>query len=116
MKLGKMTLDPRPKQLLGKLLITKVESSIVLVDDPTKGVSKFVLVESVGSDVDGIVPGNLVLPRVVNNVWLKGGRVHYALVSLDDVYVVVRDPDLSQFVDREGKPILPDGTSGEAAA
>jgi len=109
MKLDKMTLEPRPRQILGKLLLTKkLESVIVLIDDPTKGVSKFVLVEAAGTDVekDGIRPGDLVLPRMINNVWFKGGSVHYALVALDDVCVIVRDPDLTQLLDKEGKPLV----------
>lgn len=120
MKLGTMTLDPMPKDIIGKILITKKEASrIVLPDDPTKGVSKFVLVEAVGADIKEIKPGDLVLPEFINNVWLRGGKMHIALVSIDKVRLVVRDPDLNDFVDKDGKPFEPAGSEpadDEAAA
>jgi hypothetical protein len=103
-----MKLLPQPNQVLGRIAITKTQSDIIVSTDPTKGVSKFLFVESVGEEVKGIRPGDFVLPRIINNIWLRGGRLHRGVVPIDEIVCTVRDVPLSDFVDKDGKPFVAD--------
>jgi len=101
-----MRFEPMGKQVFGRLLITRVSEHIV-ASDPTKGVSKFVLLEEVGADAAtaGYKIGDLVLPRRVDNVYLKGGSFHRVVLSIDDIVCRVHEIPLSEFVDINGKAI-----------
>lgn len=99
-----MKLDPRPNQILGKIVITKSDSPIVS-PDPTANVSKFVVVEAVGANVEGVERGDYVLPRSLAKMFLKGGRYRRVVVPDEEVFVTARDIPLSEFFDETGEPI-----------
>lgn len=103
-----MKLEPLKKQMIGRLVLTKrEEGNIILAEDPTKGVSKFVLLEAVSpeAEAEGHQIGDFVLPKFVNNIFLKGGRYHRVVVSTDDVVARVRGTPLSEFTDNAGNPL-----------
>ncbi len=110
-----MKLVPLKKQIIGRLIITKTSESII-APDPNTGVSKFVYVEAVSpeAEAEGYKVGDIVMPRHVGNIFLRGGRFHRVVFSIDDAICCVRDVPLTEFVDGAGKPV--EAIKEEAAA
>lgn len=101
-----MKLNPRPNNVLGKIVISKSDSPIIS-PDPTADVSKFVVVEAVGAKVEGIERGDYVLPKSLAKMFLKGGKFRRVVVPVDEILVTASDIPLSEFFDESGvNPIL----------
>lgn len=101
-----MRLEPINKRVIGRIIITRVSSTII-ASDPTKNVTKFVLVEAVSPEAEaaGYKPGDIILPRQVESIFLKGGLYHRATCSIDEIVCKVHDVPLNEFVDKDGKPV-----------
>ena len=101
-----MTLEPLKNWVIGRIAITRTSTTIV-VADVTKNVSKFVLLDEVSPEAEkaGFKRGDLVLPKAMNNVFLKGGTYHRVTFPADEIICRVRDVPLSEFVGSDGKPI-----------
>jgi hypothetical protein len=101
-------LEPLHDQVIGRLVITRPSSTIILTD-LTENVSKFVLIETVSQAAAeaGYRPGDLVMPRAVGNIFLKGGNYHRVVFSIKDSVCRVRDVPLSEFVDSNGAEVVP---------
>jgi hypothetical protein len=99
--------NPANKCVVGQVLITKRKpSEIKLQEDVTKNVTKFILVEEVSPEAEaaGYAPGDLVLPRAMEHIFLKGGEMFRASCSID---VVISKPtgwSLDDFMDWRGRP------------
>lgn len=100
-----MRLEPRGKQVIGRIAISQISTSIA-APDPTKGVTKFVMLEEVSpaAEAEGYRVGDLVLPRAINSIFLRGGAFHRAVFSFEEILCVVRDLPLNTLVDVDGKP------------
>lgn len=87
-----MKLTPKRDQLVGRLLITKLASAIV-APDPTKNVTKMLLVQAVGEDAAaaGYEPGDIVVPTSLGNMHLRGGTLLVTFCAVKDVLFKVED-------------------------
>lgn len=101
-----MKLEPLRGWMIGRIAITKTSDTIVTVD-VNKGVTKFALIEAVSAEAKaaGFAPGDLVMAKVMHNVFLNGGRFHRVTFPLDEAICVVRDVPLSDFVGSDGKSL-----------
>jgi len=89
---------PRRSQILGRIVIKRVLSSIVRPDE-TRNTTKFVLVDAVGKDVSAdIVVGSVVLPVQIQNIVLDGGVRFRPILDDKDVRLIVTDVPLEEFV------------------
>lgn len=102
-----MKLIPKRDQLLGRLLITKLESPIV-VPDATKGVTKMILVTAVGEDAaaEGYRAGDLVIPRSIGTMPLRGGSQYTHFCDRKDVLFLVEGASPEDFVDGDGRTAI----------
>ncbi len=98
-----MKLVPKRDQILGRLLITKLASTIV-APDATRGVTKVLLVLAVGADAaeEGYKPGDLVIPRALGNMPLRGGSLYVYYCDRKEVLFTVEDASPGDFVDSNG--------------
>jgi hypothetical protein len=101
-----MKLEPLNGWVIGRVAITKASSTIVLAD-VTKNVTKFALLEEVSPEAEraGFKPGDLVMAKVMHNIFLKGGGYHRVTFPLDEAVCRVRDVPLSEFLGSDGKPL-----------
>lgn len=100
-------LEPLKNWVIGRIAITKASETIV-ISDVSRGVSKFILIDEVSEEAEkaGFKPGQLVLPRAMNNIFLKGGSYHRATCSIDELVCRVRGGvSLDEFVGTDGKPL-----------
>lgn len=109
-----MRLVPKRDQVIGRVAITKLSERII-APDATKNVTKFVLLEEISPEAEakGYKQGDLVLPRAMNSIFLKGGAYHRVVFSIDEIVCVVHDLPLDDLVDVYGNPI---SLKAEAAA
>jgi hypothetical protein len=91
-------LIPRHNQVIGRIVIKRVLSSIVRPDE-TKGTTKFVLVDAVGpgAAAAGVRVGAVVLPKMMSNIVLDGGVIFRPLVDEENIAATLTDLDLSEF-------------------
>jgi hypothetical protein len=101
-----MRLEPKRDQVIGRVAITKLSERII-APDATKNVTKFVLLEEISPEAEakGYRRGDLVLPRAINSIFLKGGAYHRAVFSIDEILCVVHDLSFEDLVDVYGNPI-----------
>jgi hypothetical protein len=109
-----MKLEPRQNWVIGRVAITRVSDTIVAAD-PTRGVTKFALLEevSVGAASAGLKPGDLVIAKTMQNIFLKGGSYHRVTFPEDEVICVARDVSLDELIGSDGHPL---GTAEAQAA
>ena len=70
-----MKFEPQDDQIIGRMLIKKVRSSIIRPDE-TKNTTKFVLVDAVGIGVKGIKVGDVIVPKALGQIVLDQGTVY----------------------------------------
>lgn len=104
-----MKFAPRRSRIIGRMVIRKSESKIILVDE-TK-VTKFVLIDAIGPDAaeKGLKVGDVVLPIEIRNIVLDGGKSFRPIMEEENVAFVItgmRLDDLSVQVD-SGKQFVP---------
>ena len=92
--------------MIGRIAITKMPG-LIQAPDPTKGVTKFALIESVSDKAHaaGFRVGDLVMAKTMHNLFLKGGTLHRVTFPVDEAVCIVRDVPLSEFVSSDGKPL-----------
>jgi hypothetical protein len=85
--------EPRPHQAVGRVVLRTVASSTIVRPDESKGTTKFMLLDAVGSDFEkeGFRVGDIVVPQKVSSVVMEGGASFRAILDLDDILVTVRD-------------------------
>jgi hypothetical protein len=90
--------------MIGRLLLTKLQS-VILAPDPTKGVTKLILVLGVGADAEaaGFKVGDVVVPRSIGNIFLHGGTKHIAFCETNDVLFTVEGLSPEDVIDGNGK-------------
>lgn len=100
-----MRFEPKGQQIIGRLAITKMSGKIVAPDEASK-VSRFVMIDELSEAAlaAGYKRGDLVLPRVVNNLFLRGGTFHRAVVSIEEILCIVHDVPVDELIDVNGKP------------
>lgn len=103
-----MKLEPKKDWMIGRLVVTKPSSTILLADY-SKHVSKFILVEAVseGARAAGFDVGQLVMPTHMQSIFLRGGAYHRVSCSIENVLCVVYDEPLTEFMNQDGSPVLP---------
>lgn len=86
-----MKFIPRHNEIIGRMLIMKSESKIIL-SDPTK-VTKFVLVDAVGPDAlaKGIKPGDIIVPKELGHFVLDRGTFYRPRVQEEHAVSHVTD-------------------------
>ena len=101
---GEMRFIPQRNQILGtRVEITTTVSGIVLPDQQDMKASIFVLIESVGPDVRGYKPGDIVLPYKSNQIFLRGGY-HRLILEDKEVLAVAENLPLDR-LSVGGKPL-----------
>lgn len=88
-----MKFTPRYAHIIGRMVIQKDAS--LIVRDQTK-VSKFVIVDAVGDGVNGIKPGDMVLPVMLGNIILNDGFRPY--LEEKNIAFLVTDVSLSDLL------------------
>jgi hypothetical protein len=90
-------LIPRGNQIIGRVVIKRVFSTIIRVDE-TKETTKFVLVDAVGPDAaaKGFKVGDIVLPTQMSNIKLDGGAFFRPLVNADYVAAYLTDVNVEE--------------------
>lgn len=93
-----MKLSPRHSRIVGRMVIAKSESTIILVDE-TK-VTKFILIDAVGDEAAsyGIKVGDVVLPTALANIVINGGRSFRPVLEEKDIAFLVTDVTLDELV------------------
>ena len=101
---GEIRFIPQRNQILGtQVEITTTVSGIVLPDQQGMKASIFVLIESVGPDVRGYKPGDIVLPYKSNQIFLRGGY-HRLILEDKEVLAVAENLPLDR-LSVGGKPL-----------
>lgn len=87
-----MKLIPRGKQVIGRMVIKRVLSSIVRPDE-TRRTTKFMLVDAVGPDAaaKGVRVGDVVLTTTFSNISLDGGVYLRPIVDEDSIAATLTD-------------------------
>jgi hypothetical protein len=69
-----MKLEPRNNQIIGRIVIRRAFSSIVRPDQ-TKDITKFILVDAVGSGAaaKGVKIGDVIVPMAIGKIMLDDG-------------------------------------------
>jgi hypothetical protein len=99
-------LIPKRNQVVGHVVdINATKSGIALPDTQMKGVTIFVQIESVGSDVKDYKEGDIVLPHHINHVFLRGGTFHRVIFKDEEILGVIEDVSLDQMT-IDGKPAV----------
>jgi len=64
---------PRRNQVIGRVVIRRTLTSIVLVDESK--VTKFILIDAVGEEAaaNGVKVGDVIVPLTINNIMLNNG-------------------------------------------
>lgn len=69
-----MIIRPKRNQVLGRPAeVRKSEGGLLLPDSQHKNTTVFVIVEAVGPEVRDCKEGDIVIPRHVNHIFLRGG-------------------------------------------
>ena len=99
-----MRLEPVNKWIIGRALVPKASSAIVLPGALSKGVTRCYLVTEVSAEVVGYRPGDLLIAKHVWDITMKG---HKVVFTPDEIICRVKDASLDEFVDLENKPVDP---------
>ena len=104
-----MKFFPRHGQIIGRMMIRKSESTIILTNEAQ--VTKFLLVDAVGPDARaaGIKVGDLVVVTALKNIVLDAGAVYLPMSEEKDVALIVTDLPLDALLVQTagGKKFVP---------
>lgn len=100
-----MRLEPVNKWIIAHAAIVK-KSSIIILPDASKGVSRCYLVESVSPEAAaaGYAPGQFLVARSVYDMFFKGGACHRVVLLIEEVITRVHDVTPADFTSVDGKP------------
>jgi len=100
-----MKLTPKKHQVVGRIVdFTMTKGGIVMPDTQMKGVTVFVLLDAVGSEVTDYKPGDVVLPHHINHVYLRGGSFHRVIFEDKDILATIEDLPMD-LISIDGKPV-----------
>lgn len=87
-----MKFEPRYGQAVGRIVIRRPTSTILRAD-PTKGTTKYLLLDAVGPDCEarGLKVGDVVVPIKINSVVIDNGTAFRPFVEEKEVALIVRD-------------------------
>jgi len=85
-------LTPRRNQVIGRIVIKRVLSTIVRPDE-TKDTTKFILIDAVGPDAHdkGLRVGTIILPTAMSVINLDGGVVRRPMVDEDHIAAILTE-------------------------
>jgi len=87
----KIKIIPQSDLIQGRTVdVVKSEGGLALpdLDSRTRGVTIFVLIDSVGPMVTKYRPGQIVLPHNMNHIFVRGG-FHRVILKEDEVWGIV---------------------------
>jgi hypothetical protein len=98
-------LEPLNKWIIAHAAIVK-KSSVIILPDAAKGVSRCYLVETVSPEAAaaGYAPGDFLIAKGVYDMFFKGGACHRVVLLIDEVICRVRDVTINDFTSIDGKP------------
>ena len=87
-----MKLEPRRGQAVGRVVVRPTTSTILRPDE-TSGITKYLLLDAVGPDLEakGLKAGDIVVPVKINSIVMDGGVIFIPFVQEENVALVVRD-------------------------
>ncbi len=104
-----MKFAPRRSQIIGRMLIEKTQSTIILVNEAQ--VTKYLLVDAVGVEAAaiGIKVGDIVVPKALGNMVLKNGTIYSPWLEEKDIGVFAKEWTLDEFLvqTNSGKQFVP---------
>lgn len=93
-----MKIVPKYGQVMGRVAdLARTKSGIEMPNMGPKGVTIFVLIDSVGPDVKDYKPGDVVLPHHINHIVLRGGQYHRVIFDQKEILCTMEDVPLDQF-------------------
>ena len=91
-----MHLDPKGKWIVGRIVdIEQSKGGLTLATSEIKNVTVFLLVDKIGPDVKNAQPGDVILYKAMNHVFLRDGT-HWAVVLDDEENVIAKVMDLDE--------------------
>jgi hypothetical protein len=93
-----MKFSPRGNMIMGRMVIRKSESLIILTDQAK--VTKFILVDGVGPDAaaKGIRIGDLVIASALGNIVMDRGTVYLPVCEEKNIVFFVEDVEMDQLL------------------
>lgn len=93
-----MKFSPRGNMIMGRMVIRKTESLIILSDQAK--VTKFILVDAVGLDAaaKGIKVGDLVIASALGNIVMDRGTVYLPICEEKNIVFFVEDVERDQLL------------------
>jgi hypothetical protein len=93
-----MKFSPRGNMIMGRMVIRKSESLIILTDQAK--VTKFILVDGVGPDAaaKGIQIGDLVIASALSNIVMDRGTVYLPVCEEKNIVFFVEDVEMDQLL------------------
>jgi hypothetical protein len=84
--------EPRRGQAVGRIVIRPTNSSIIRPDE-TKGLTKFMLVDAVGPDLEakGLKVGDIVMPTSISGIMMQNGASFRPMANDENIALVIRD-------------------------
>jgi len=104
---------PQGTQIVGlQAQLTKSGGGLHLAVSEQQKESVLVVIESVGPDVVGYKPNDLVLPHHMNHAYFRGGVGHRVMFDQKEILAVITDVPLDQL---EIKGTSQNGTASSSA-
>lgn len=93
-----LELEARYSQVIGRVLIKRILTSIVRPDE-TKNTTKFILIDAVGpgAEANGLRVGQVVIPILMTGISLDGGVSYRPILEDKDIRIFVRNANLADF-------------------
>ena len=73
------------------------KGGIILANPDAKGVTVFVLVDAIGPDVKRCKVGDIVVPKHMSHIYLRGGQNHRVVFADEVVLIAIEDLPRDQF-------------------
>jgi|HubBroStandDraft_2_1064218.scaffolds.fasta_scaffold02019_9 hypothetical protein len=87
-----MKFEPRRGQAVGRIVVRPVSSSILRPDE-TKNLTKFVLIDAVGPDLEakGVKVGDIVMPTAISGIVMENGASFRPMAEETNIALIIRD-------------------------
>ena len=87
-----MKFEPRRGQAVGRIVVRPTHSSILRPDE-TKNLTKFILLDAVGPDLEakGLKVGDIVMPTAISGIMMDNGASFRPMASDENIALVIRD-------------------------
>lgn len=103
-----MRLESIGSEITGIAMLHRRPETTIILSDPSVKVTRLFLIEEAGPKAIelGFLPGDIVLPKRVNDIVLYGGIYHRASFASEEIIKRVLEAPLSEFDTLQGKPML----------